>query len=108
MGPLATADRERKEKEADPPADEGNEKRFDGEGNYDRGSAEPESTHGSDLPAALGNGGIHGIQRAENRTDGHDSGNKPAQYGAERSHPCGLFTVEVTFPDYADVQTRLA
>src|SRR5216684_7547485 len=80
-------------KTGDPPADEGNEKRFDGEGNYDRGSAEPESTHGSDLPAALGNGGIHRIERAENRTDGHDSGNKAAQYGDERSHACGLFRV---------------
>src|SRR6266852_9192377 len=47
-------------KTADPAANEGNEKRFDREGNYDRGSAESESAHGGDLPAALGDGGIHG------------------------------------------------
>src|SRR5260370_28746041 len=40
-------------KTGDPAADEGNEKRFDREGNYDRGSAESESAHGGGLPAAL-------------------------------------------------------
>src|SRR5713226_7847425 len=45
-------------KTGDPAADDGNEKRFDREGNYDRSSAESESAHGGDLPPALGDGGI--------------------------------------------------
>src|SRR5260370_9433123 len=95
-------------KTGDPAADEGNEKRFDREGNYDRSSAESESAHGGDLPAALGNGGIHRIERAENRTDGHDHRNKPARYRDERSHACGLLSGVVDFAGYVDVQTRIA
>src|SRR5260370_27113292 len=53
-------------KTGDPAADEGNEKRFDRAGNYDRSSAESESTQGGDLPAARGDGGIHGIALAYN------------------------------------------
>src|SRR5258707_384322 len=95
-------------KTADPAANEGNEKRFDREGNYDRGSAESECAHGGDLPAALGYSGIHRIQRAENRADGHDDGNGPAQSRDEGSHARGLFRVVVDFAGYVDVQTRIA
>src|SRR4029077_4493382 len=45
---------------------------------------------------------------AENRTDGHDARNKPAQYRDERSHACGLFRVVVNFAGNVDVQTRIA
>src|ERR1700680_2224998 len=88
-------------------ADKRDEQRFDEEGNDDRGSAESERAHGGDFPSTLSHSGIHGIQGAEDRTDGHDCGDKPAQDGYERGHARGLFSVVIDFARYVDIQTRI-
>src|SRR4029077_10980531 len=92
---------------ADPASDERDEKRFDQEGSDDRGSAKSESAHGGDFASTFSHGGIHGIQRAENRTEGHDQGDKPAQSGDEQGHAGGLFSVVVDFASHVDIQTRI-
>src|SRR6266478_6963456 len=88
-------------------ADEGNQERFNEEGKNDGRAAKPQGAHGGDFASTFSHGGIHGIQRAENSTDGHDQGDEPAQNGDELGHAGGLFRVVVDFASYVDIQTRI-
>src|SRR5262250_940503 len=61
---------------ADGSANEGNEQSFDEERKNDSSGAETKSAHGGNFTAALGHRGIHGVERAEDRTYGHNGGDE--------------------------------
>src|SRR5260370_32210726 len=69
----------------EPAPDKSDEQRFDEKGENDRSCAETKSTHGRDFASTFGHGGIHGIERAENRADRHDQRDQPTQNGDELS-----------------------
>ena len=62
-------------------ADEGDEERLDQEREDDGGGAETEGAHGSDFAAAFGDRGVHGVESAKDRANGHDGGDETAQNG---------------------------
>ena len=92
---------------ADEPADERYEQRFDHEGEDHRGGAEAQGAHGGDFAAAFGDRGVHRVERAEDRADGHDAGDQAAENGDELGHARGLFGVVVDLAAHVHVQARV-
>ena len=66
------------------------QKGFEQKGRDDACRSETKRAHRGDFPAALGNRGIHGVQRAKDGADGHDSRDESAKNGDELGHPRGL------------------
>src|SRR5260370_1106120 len=66
-----------------------------------------ERARGANLRAALGNGGVHGVESAKERADRRDRRDKPAKSGDELGHARGLLGVVGDFAGYVHIQTRI-
>src|SRR2546422_6256918 len=65
---------------------------------------EAECAHGGNFTAAFGDGGVHGIEGAKDRADGHDQRDEPPQSRYELGHARGLLRVVVDFAGYIYIQ----
>src|SRR5580698_9788604 len=65
------------------------------------------SAHGGNFATALGHRGVHGIERAENRADGHDECDQAAEDGDEARHGGGLLGVVINFTEHIQIQARV-
>src|SRR5262249_44475531 len=61
--------------------------------------------HGGNLAATLGNGRIHGVERTEDRTDGHNGRDQAAEHSNQAGHGGGLFGVVINLAPYVDVHS---
>ena len=68
---------------------------------------EADGAHGGDFAATFGDRGVHGVERAENRANGHDRGNESTQHGDELGHGGGLLGVVVNFAIDVDIHARI-
>src|SRR5260370_2970449 len=84
-----------------------NQKGFKEKGEDDVPGVEAERAHGGNFTAAFGDGGVHGVEVAKNRTKRHDPRYKTDQNGDELGHACGLFGVVVDFASYVHIQTPI-
>src|SRR2546426_3827091 len=80
---------------------------FRSKGEDDVPRVKAQRAHGGDFAAALGDGGVHGVEGAKDRADGHDRRYKSPKNGDERGHVCGLLGVVVDFAGYVYIQTRI-
>src|SRR5437588_8099270 len=84
-------------------ANKGNQQGFKQKGEDDAPRVEAERTHGGNFAASFGDGGVHGVEGAKNRADGHDQRHEPAQDGDELGHARGLLGVVVELAGYVDI-----
>ena len=82
-------------RQADYAADERNEQSLEEKRDDDAESAEADRAHGGDFAGALGDGGIHGVERAEHRADAHDDSNQGAQDGDQGGEAARLLLVVI-------------
>src|SRR6266513_487912 len=88
-------------------ANQRNQQGFNEKGEYDVPGVEAECAHGGNFTAAFGDGGVHGVEGAKDRADGHDQRDEPAKYGDELGHARRLLSVVVDFASYVHTQARI-
>src|SRR5213082_2897093 len=88
-------------------ANQRNQQGFHEKGEDDVPGVEAECAHGGNFTAAFGDGGVHGVEGAKDRPDGHDQRDEPAKYGDELGHARRLLSVVVDFASYVHIQARI-